>query len=110
MMRRMRSVLVSAWIGSTNIGDELVFSSLVHKLRSREIEVIAASVDADATVRDHGVRAVGHLDAIALARTLSSVDSMIIGGGGLLQNSTSPFNVPYHLARPAVAHLRSRTS
>ena len=108
MMRRMRSVLVTAWIGSTNIGDELVFSSLVTKLRARSVDVVAVSLHPDATVRDHDVQAVGHRDAIALTRTLSSVDAVIVGGGGLLQDSTSPFNVPYHVARPVVARLRKR--
>src|SRR5438270_11888086 len=108
MMRTMRSVLVTAWVGSTNVGDELVFASLARKLRARSIDVVAVSLDLDATVRDHEVRAAGHLDLIALARMLSSVDAVIVGGGGLLQNSTSPFNLPYHLARPVVARLRTR--
>ena len=105
-MRRMRSVLVTAWVGSTNLGDELVFLSLVRKLRARSVDVVAASLHPDATVRDHAVPAVGHLDAVALTRTLSSVDAVVVGGGGLLQDSTSPFNVPYHLARPVAAALR----
>src|SRR5213594_2982087 len=108
MMRTMRSVLVAGWVGSTNLGDELVFSSLVRKLRARGIDVVAVSLATDATVRDHDVHAVGHLDAIALTRTLSRVDAVIVGGGGLLQDSTSPFNLPYHLARPVVARLRGR--
>lgn len=107
-MRRMRSVLVSAWIGSTNLGDELVFSSLLRKLRRRDLDVVVVSVDPEATRLDHGARAVGHVDVRGLGRLLGRVDAVILGGGGLLQDSTSPFNVPYHLARPLVARLRHR--
>ena len=108
MMPTMRSVLVAAWVGSTNLGDELVFASLLRKLRARNVDVCAVSTNARATERDHDARAIDHRDPIALVRTLSSVDAVVFGGGGLLQNSTSPFNLPYHLARPVVARLRHR--
>ena len=103
-MRRMRSVMVGAWIGSTNLGDELVFSSLVRKLRVRKIEVIAPSVNVHATVCEHNEHAVGHLDP----RSVRRVDAVIFGGGGLLQDETSPFNLPYHLARPVSGRLTNR--
>ena len=108
MMQTMRSVLVAAWIGSTNLGDELVFASLVHKLRARSVDVTAVSLDPSATERDHAVHAIGHLDAFTLMRRVSSADAVIFGGGGLLQNRTSAFNLPYHLARPVVARVRQR--
>src|SRR5437763_7457099 len=108
MMPGMRSVLVSAWVGSTTIGDELVFASLVRKLRARDISVTAVSVDVDTTGRDHDVRAVGHRDVRAQIGALSSVDAVVLCGGGLLQYTTSPFNLPYHLARPVVARRRHR--
>lgn len=99
MMRRMRSVLVAAWVGSTNLGDELVFASLAQKLRARSVDVIAMSSHPEVTVRDHHVRAVAAYDV----RALNSADAVIFGGGGLLQNRTSAFNLPFHLARPVVA-------
>ena len=107
-MRAVRSVLVSAWVGSTNIGDELVFSSLVRKLHARDISITAVSIDAETTERDHEVRAIGHVDLRAQIGVLSRVDAVILGGGGLLQDTTSPWNLPYHLARPVVARRRGR--
>jgi len=100
----MRSVLVAAWVGSTNLGDELVFASLSNKLRARSVEVIAMSSRPDVTVRDHHVHSVASYDV----RALNSADAVIFGGGGLLQNRTSAFNLPYHLARPVAARLRRR--
>ena len=107
-MRRMRSVLVAAWIGSTNLGDELVFASLARKLRARSVDIIAVSLRPSATERDHRVAAVSHRSARELWRSVNSADAVIFGGGGLLQNRTSAFNVPYHLARPVVARMRQR--
>jgi len=104
-MRRMRSVLVAAWIGSTNLGDELVFASLVDKLHARSVEVIALSSHPNVTVRDHQVRAVASYDL----RAPIHADVTVFGGGGLLQNRTSAFNLPYHLARPAMARLGRRS-
>src|SRR5436190_859884 len=108
MMRSMRSVVVTAWIGSTNIGDELVFASLAGKLRARSVDIIAVSRHPSATERDHETHAIGHFDLRAAWRSVSSADAMIFGGGGLLQNRTSTFNLPYHLALPVVARRRQR--
>ena len=103
-MPGVRSVMVAAWVGSTNVGDELVFRSLARKLRAREIDVLATSVNAHATVRDHNVRAVRHLDPRAVRR----VDAVIFGGGGVLQDETSAFNLPHHLSRPLSGRLTQR--
>ena len=108
MMPTMRSVLVAAWVGSTNLGDELAFASLVRRLRARDVDVVATSLHPHATESDHDVRAIDHRDPLALTRALSRVDAVVFGGGGLVQNATSPFNLPYHLARPVVARLKRR--
>src|SRR5688572_2849834 len=101
-------VLVAAWVGSTNLGDELIFAALVRKLRARGVDVTAVSVDPAATTAAHGVAAVAHSDLNGLWRALSECDAVVFGGGGLLQDETSPFNLPYHLSRLWLARLRSR--
>ena len=99
-------VLVAAWVGSTNLGDELIFAALVRKLRSGGADVTAVSVDPAGTRRDHGVEAVAHTDLGAILRVTGEADAMVFGGGGLIQDETSPFNLPYHLSRVAVARAR----
>jgi polysaccharide pyruvyl transferase CsaB len=89
-------VVVAAWVGSTNLGDELVLAGLLQLLRARGASVTAVSVDPAATTREHGIEAVGPAAAPA---AIARADALVFGGGGLLQDETSPYNLPYHLSR-----------
>lgn len=93
-------------MGSTNLGDELVFAGLRTKLESRGVTVAAISVDPAGTCAAHGVQAVDHRDLAALVNTVGEADAVVFGGGGLLQDETSALNLPYHLSRLAVARRR----
>lgn len=95
-------VTVAAWIGSANAGDELIFAALRVKLLARGTHVTAISTT-PATAYDNGVTAVGHLAPAAIIGAIRSSDALVLGGGGLLQDQTSPFNLPYHLSRLAIA-------
>ena len=99
-------VVVASWLGSTNLGDELIFSALHRKLTARGATVVGISLDPAATRSTHGVNAVGHRDVARLWSMLGSGDRMVFGGGGLLQDETSRFNLPYHLPRLAGARAR----
>jgi polysaccharide pyruvyl transferase WcaK-like protein len=96
-------VLVAGWIGSTNLGDELVFAGLASLLRERGATVTAVSVDPAATRRVHGVAAVAPAGVLAAA---GRADAVVFGGGGLLQDETSALNLPYHLSRVWAARAR----
>jgi polysaccharide pyruvyl transferase CsaB len=98
-------VLVAGWIGSTNLGDELVFAGLRRLLDDRGVRIAAISTDPDATRAVHGVGAVSHTDPVGLDRAVRQADAVVLGGGGLLQDDTSPFNLPYHLSRVGLARL-----
>jgi polysaccharide pyruvyl transferase CsaB len=99
-------VLVAAWIGSTNLGDELVFAGTRQLLAERGVEVCAISVDPTGTRSDHGVGAVSHTDLPGLVTAAGGADAMVFGGGGLLQDDSSVANLPYHLARIGLARTR----
>ena len=99
-------VTVSAWAGSTNFGDELLLFALISKLRSRGVVVEAISTRPRLTERAHGVRAVSHRDLLAVDRTVRAGAALVVGGGGLLQDETSPLNLPYHLSRAWLARAR----
>lgn len=102
----MARVLVAAWVGSTNLGDELVFAGLRAKLADRGAHVAAVSLDPAATAATHGVQAVDHRDVAGLVTAAGEADAVVFGGGGLLQDETSPLNLPYHLSRLWVARAR----
>jgi polysaccharide pyruvyl transferase CsaB len=48
------------------------------------------------------VTAVDHRALVTVARTIRDSDALVFGGGGLLQDQTSTFNLPYHLSRIVV--------
>ncbi|MFP3907552.1 MAG: polysaccharide pyruvyl transferase family protein [Acidimicrobiales bacterium] len=89
---------VSAWAGSSNLGDELILAALIQRLRDRDHEPVVLSVDPAATESTHGVEAVAAHRPDALS-ALRHSDALVFGGGGLLQDRTSDLNLPYHLAR-----------
>lgn len=99
-------VLVAGWIGAGNLGDELVFSALRRKLEARDALVTPVSVDIDHTRASHRLEAV-RSNPIHLWHALPEADAVVFGGGGLLQDLTSAFNLPYHLARTWLARARS---
>jgi polysaccharide pyruvyl transferase CsaB len=99
-------VLVAGWVGSTNLGDELVLAGLLRHLRALGTTPVVLSVDPEATSRVHGVEAVASGGPRALLSAARSADALVLGGGGLLQDETSPFNLPFHLSRVWAATAR----
>jgi polysaccharide pyruvyl transferase CsaB len=87
-------VAVAGWIGSSNLGDELIFTAITRKLASRGVEVVAVSIDPAATGGDHPVAAVR-----AASLPFAPFDRLVFGGGEVLQDETSVWNLPYHLSR-----------
>jgi polysaccharide pyruvyl transferase CsaB len=100
-------MLVSAWVGSTNLGDEMVFAAVAARLREAGAAVSVVSVDPASTRRDHpGVVAVPARNLRAVDAAVAEADGVVFGGGGLLQDKTSALNLPYHLSRLGLARLR----
>ena len=94
---------VAGWIGSANLGDELVFTVLRALMAERGVAVTAPSLNPAETAATHDVEAFGHMDPLALRRNLATTDAMVFGGGGLLQDETGIWNLPYHLHRVRAA-------
>lgn len=95
-------ILVCGWVGSTNLGDELVLAG-VRRLLGPEHVVAAISVDPASTRTVHGVAAIDHRRLDLITRAARGADLVILGGGGLIQDETSAANLPYHLSRVAAA-------
>lgn len=94
-------VTVAAWIGSSNAGDELIFAALRAKLRARGARVVALAAQAGHAGDD--TTYVPHLAPRRVASAVRAGDALLFGGGGLLQDQTSWFNLPFHLSRLEVA-------
>ena len=91
--------VIGAWVGSSNLGDELVFSILLRLLEERGVKTVAPSVNPAKTKNDFDVDSFNHLNFFELKKQISNSDALIFGGGGLLQDETGMWNLPYHLSR-----------
>ena len=100
----MASVFVSAWVGAGNLGDELLFRRLQQRLSEAGADdVTVVSLDPPATESLHGVAAIHPRDLLGATRAIRRADLVIVGPGGLLQDRSSPFNLPYQLHRAMLA-------
>ena len=101
-------VAVAGWIGSTNLGDELIAQAVCRPLVNLGAAPLALTIDPERTAALLGVASVEHhrvWDTPRLVGTLRSVDGVVFGGGGLIQDETGPLNLPFHLGRLALGRL-----
>lgn len=101
-------VVVAAWVGSNNLGDELIFRALLDLLSKHGVprgQVTAISKDPEKTAKLFHVKSIWHFNAMAIAGAVKSADLVVFGGGGILQDITSIWNLPYHLSRIWISKL-----
>lgn len=99
-------ILVCGWSGAGNVGDELLLSAVVEQLRSNGAVPVVVSRDPAATTALHGVEALAwgprgwrRLLAEGAGRGVG-VDGVCVGPGGIIQDSSSIWSLPGHLAGP----------
>lgn len=99
-----RHVFVNAWVGVDNHGDELLFERLrAHLDEAGAGQITVTSFDPASTRRLHGVEAVHPRNLLAVIRAIRQADLFVLGPGGLLQDASSPWNLPYQLHRAVIA-------
>jgi polysaccharide pyruvyl transferase CsaB len=103
---RTRVVLLG-WYGSNNTGDEALAQVITDQLRSRGFtDLVALSTNPERTSSRLGIesrpRMLFHPSTLAALRGASA---LILGGGGLLQDGTSVYNLPVYAAYALVARL-----
>lgn len=101
-------VVVAGWSGTENVGDELLLRALLQRLAARDLGAVVVSRDPAATTARHGVPALGLADLPGLVRALRRSRGLVLGPGGIIQDETSPFSLPWHLARIPQAELARR--
>jgi len=92
-------VVLSGYFGFGNIGDEAILEAMIGGLRSRDprIEITVLSADPDKTSEQFKVYSVPRLNLSRIVHVIKKADVLISGGGGLLQDVTGPFSIPYYL-------------
>src|SRR5690606_39424731 len=101
-------VVVAGWSGTANLGDELLLRALLQRLAARDLGAVVVSRDPAATTALHGVPSLGLADLPGLVRALRRSRGFVLGPGGIIQDETSPFSLPWHLARIGQGELARR--
>ena len=108
-VRGVPRILVCGWSGAGNIGDELLTSVVVEALRASGAIPVVVSRDPETTSVLHEVEAVawgprGWRRTLAHRRKGDKrgarVDGVCVGPGGIIQDSSSIWSLPGHLATP----------
>ena len=94
---------IAGWIGAGNVGDELLLRVTAQELRRVDLEPVALSRDPARTEREHGMEAIPHVLWPGNGRALSG---LVFGGGGLVQDRSSPWSPLFQLHRPWEASRR----
>ena len=78
-----RRVLLAGAFGQSNPGDEALLGAFARALPDHV--AVVASAAPEQTTAEHGLAAVRRDDAVALARTLASVDAVVVAGGTIFK-------------------------
>ena len=103
----MSRVLIAGYYGFGNAGDELILESILSGFR-RDFPgalPVVLSHNPGRTSREHGVRAADRWNPAAVVKEMVLADSFLLGGGGILQDSTSSASLWYYLALVRLAAL-----
>jgi polysaccharide pyruvyl transferase CsaB len=79
-------VVIAGWYGATNLGDELLLTTIVGWVRAMGGTPTVISVNPAFTRAALGVEAVGFSDLAAIVEGMADADLFVLGGGGLFQD------------------------
>lgn len=85
--------VICGYYGFGNLGDELVLAQILKNLQGKRVAVIGNGGDGR----------IGRLSLSAASKAIRSSSLFILGGGSLLQNSTSGRSLEYYLALLRIA-------
>lgn len=98
-MKRKFDVLLAGYYGFGNLGDELLLQSCIQKLQENNIpkeRIAVLSATPEETAKRFGVAAFDRWSVIQIARAVAKSRSLLLGGGGLFQDTTSTKSCFYY--------------
>jgi polysaccharide pyruvyl transferase CsaB len=106
-MKVPRIALVSGYYGFGNAGDEAILAGLIEGFRQRAPQVALKVISGDpaSTRSEHGVEAIPRRESWSRAHW-RTVELLISGGGGLIQDATSSRSALYYLGLILLARRR----
>ncbi|MFM2204900.1 MAG: polysaccharide pyruvyl transferase CsaB [Cyanobacteriota bacterium] len=102
-----RSVLLCGYYGEHNLGDDALLESLLGQLPASVTPLVTA-YDQPMVEARHGVATVQRRSLGQVLRALSRCRALVLGGGSLLQDSTSFRSLVYYAALILAARLQGQ--
>ena len=104
---KRQSIVIAGYYGFGNAGDELILRALIERYRRQDpaSPLIVLSADPAKTAATFNVLSVNRWNPIAWIGTFARAKTFVLGGGGLLQESTGSLNHLYYLSLVLVAKL-----
>ena len=101
------NLVIAGYYGFGNAGDELILLSLVQEFRKQtaRLKITVFSANPEQTISAFDVLAVNRWRPWLWVRPLADADRFILGGGGLLQEDSGPWNYLYYLSLLVIAKV-----
>lgn len=103
----MSRILISGYYGFNNAGDDVVLYGIISALRREQpnISLAVLSNQPERTTALFGIPAYNRWSLPTIVRELMRSDMLVMGGGTLMQDVTSPRSVLYYLGIVSIAKL-----
>ncbi|GAA4704715.1 polysaccharide pyruvyl transferase CsaB [Brevibacillus fulvus] len=103
----MSRILISGYYGFNNAGDDVVLYGIISSLRREQphISLSVLSNQPERTEALFGIPAYNRWRLSTIVRELKRSDLLVMGGGTLMQDVTSPRSVLYYLGIVTIAKL-----
>jgi polysaccharide pyruvyl transferase CsaB len=106
----MTRVLISGYYGFDNAGDDTVLYGIINSLKKQlpTIDIAVLSNKPKETEALFGIAAYNRWRFSEIIKQLKQSDLLLMGGGSLLQDATSPRSVIYYLGIVTIAKLLNK--
>lgn len=103
----MSRILISGYYGFNNAGDDVVLYGIISSLKREQpnISLAVLSNQPEKTAELFGIEAFNRWSVATIFRELMKSDMLVMGGGTLMQDVTSPRSVLYYLGIVTIAKM-----
>ena len=102
-----KPVLLCGYYGENNLGDDALLEVLLNQLPD-EVSAVVTAFDQQAVQQRHGVGTVQRRSIKAVLHALRRCQALVLGGGSLLQDSTSFTSLLYYAALIGAARAQGK--
>ncbi len=100
----MKRLLITAFIGSSNLGDQAIFKATTQKLqKNKSIQIAAFTLDKKKHTNTSLVRFIQTKNPFKIIKEIYLCDLLVIGGGGIIQDTTTIYNLLRHTYKALIA-------